>query len=466
MKRKILAAVLVLAMCFAFAGCGGDSGDKDKAKEKPKVTSITGSWECEDIEVTDNGKKVSKDTIKTMFGKDFSSVLKLTAYGDGSADINMMGDEGVISWSETEDNGYKLSYTGPEAESAGEMNAKLDGDKLIVTVKETYLSDGKEQGMEMKFTMKYLGKKSKLIEGWDVTLDDDEIYAMSNAMVGGACVEADGMLYGDYGGKEWGKGAFTAAKIKDGKLKDKTVIAKDTKASCLSVYDGDVYGILDKEKIVKVKAGKTKAETLYTGTCDYMQVTKNGIYFTDENDKYCKMGLDGKNKETVLDKGVFYPYQVSSKFLIYQDDADGETLHVYNMEDGSDTKISGFVSYEPMLRGDYLYFYTPGNGENMQFMCRVDMYSGKVDKAERAAIVYDYYVTPKYIAAAKGGFVKIKFSEWDTFSNTSSAGTKAYPVYSNGKTWIAKAYGETYMDTKIFSTEEGKSIGFTYVKEE
>lgn len=205
MKRKILAAVLVLAMCFAFAGCGGDSGDKDKAKEKPKVTSITGSWECEDIEVTDNGKKVSKDTIKTMFGKDFSSVLKLTAYGDGSADINMMGDEGVISWSETEDNGYKLSYTGPEAESAGEMNAKLDGDKLIVTVKETYLSDGKEQGMEMKFTMKYLGKKSKLIEGWDVTLDDDEIYAMSNAMVGGACVEADGMLYGDYGGKEWGK---------------------------------------------------------------------------------------------------------------------------------------------------------------------------------------------------------------------------------------------------------------------
>ena len=138
------------------------------------------------------------------------------------------------------------------------MNAKLDGDKLIVTMKETYLSDGKEQGMEMKFTMKYLGKKSKLIEGWDVTLDDDEIYAMSNAMVGGACVEADGILYGDYGGKEWGKGAFTAAKIKDGKLKIRPSSPKDTKASCLSVYDGDVYGILDKEKIVKSKSRKNQ----------------------------------------------------------------------------------------------------------------------------------------------------------------------------------------------------------------
>ena len=466
MKRKILAAVLALAMCFAFAGCGGDGGDKDKTKEKPKVTSITGSWECEDIEVTDNGEKVSKDTIKIMFGKDFSSVLKLAVYGDGSADISMMGDEGAASWTETKDNEYKLSYTGSESEGTEDMTAKMDGDKLVVTMKDTYLSDGKEQGMEMRFTMKYLGKKSKLIEGWDVTLDDDEVYAMSNAMVGGSCVEADGMLYGDYGGKEWGKGAFTAARIKDGKLEDKTVIAENTKVRCLSVYDGDVYGTLDNEKIIKVKAGETKAETLYTGACDYMQVTKNGIYFTDENNQYCKVDLDGKNKETVLGKEVFYPYQVSSEFLIYQDDADGETLHVYNMKDGSDTKISDIISYEPMLRGDYIYFYTPGNGEDMQFMCRVDMYSGKLDKAERAAIVYDYYVTPDYIAAAKGGFVKIEFDEWDTFSNTSSAGTKAYPVYSNGKTWISKAYGETFMGSKKFSTDDGKSIGYTYVKEE
>ena len=69
-------------------------------------------------------------------------------------------------------------------------------------------------------------------------------------------------------------------------------------------------------------------------------------------------------------------------------------------------------------------------------------------------------------AAAKGGFVKIEFDEWDTFSNTSSAGTKAYPVYSNGKTWISKAYGETFMGSKKFSTDDGKSIGYTYVKEE
>ena len=56
MKRKILAAALVLGMCFTFAGCGGGGKDNGKTsdKEKAKETTIIGSWECEDIEVTDN----------------------------------------------------------------------------------------------------------------------------------------------------------------------------------------------------------------------------------------------------------------------------------------------------------------------------------------------------------------------------------------------------------------------------
>ena len=63
MKKKIMAAILIFAMCFAFAGCGaggGEGSDKSKEGEKAEVTSIIGSWECEDIEVTDNGEKIDK----------------------------------------------------------------------------------------------------------------------------------------------------------------------------------------------------------------------------------------------------------------------------------------------------------------------------------------------------------------------------------------------------------------------
>lgn len=470
MKKKIKAVILIFAMCFAFAGCGAGSGegsDKSKEGEKAEATSIIGSWECEDIEVTDNGEKFDKDTIKTMFGEDISDILKINAYGDGLADINMMGDEGVVSWTETKEKSYKLSAAGSETEDSDYMTAKLDSGRLIINVKETYMSGDEEMVMDMKFTMKYLGKKSKIVEGWDVTLDNDEIYAMSNFMAGtGAFVEADGMLYGDYGGKEWSKGAFTAAKIKDGKLEDKEVIAKNAKVANLCAFDGYVYGTIDFEKIVKIKAGETKMETLYKGVCGYMQVTKDGIYFTDENYQYCKMDLKGKNKETILEKEVYYPYLVSSKFLIYQDDADGETLHVYNMKNGNDTRISNVPSFEPMICGDYLYFTTTGSGEDMNYMCRIDMYSGKQEKAGKESILFGYYVTPDNITLAMGGFVTVEFNEWDKAAEKNSAGFEFYPIYSNGEIWITKCYGENFMGPRKFGTDDEKSIGYSYVREQ
>ena len=469
MKRKVLTVLLILTMCFIFAGCGEnnkDKGDKAKEPEKSEVTSIVGSWECEDIEVTDNGEKLGKDTVKTMFGEEFSSIFRLSAYDDGSAVITMMDDESTVSWTETKDREYKLAQPDSGMEGTGSMAAKLDGDKLTVTVTETYQSDGNEQSMEMIFTMKYLGKESRLVEGWDVTLDDDEVYAMSNAMMGGSCIETDGILYGDYGGEKWGQGSFTAARIKDGNLEDHTILAKDAKVSNLSVYDGDIYGIFDFNKIIKVEGGKTEVTTLYEGICDYMQVTENGIYFTDENNQYCKVDLKGQNKEIVMQKKVFYPYQVSSKFLIYQDDADGETLHVYNMENGNDTKISDVLSYEPMLCGDYLYFYTPASEADMVYMCRVNMYSGKLEKAEKETLMYDYYVTPDNFSIAMGGFVTAEFDEWDKFAEKNSAGFEFYPIYSNGEIWITKSYGENFMGPRTFGTDDEKSIGYSYMKEE
>lgn len=474
MKSKILVVILALAMCFAFAGCSGNSTDtgetdsKVKEPEKPKVTSIIGSWECENIEVVDNGEKLDKDTVEMMFGEGVSNAFKLAAYDDGLAYVTMMEEEGAVLWSETSDKVYKFSQPGAESdtEDSGSMAAKLDGETLTVTVTETYLSDGVERSTEMIFTMKYLGKESRLIEGWDVTFDDHDVYAMSNFMVGGLCVEMDGMLYGDYGGDEWGEGAFTVAKIKEGKLEEPTVITENAKVSYLSIYDDDIYGILDNSRIIKLKDGKAKVQTLYEGTCYYMQVTKSGIYFTDEKNHYCKVDLDGKDKEIIIEKEVYYPYQVNAKFLVYQDDADGETLHVYNMENGNDTKISDVISYEPMLCGDYLYFYTPGSDEDLNYMCRVNMYSGKLEKAEQEALMFDYYVTPDNFSVAMGGFVTAEFDEWNKFADKNGAGFKFYPIYSNGEIWITWCDGENFMGPRTFGTDDEKSIGYSYVNKQ
>ncbi len=461
--KKMIPLILTVLMCFTFAGCGGNSDNKETSAEKP--TSIIGNWECDNVEITDSGKKVEKETVKSMVGDDFSNVLQLVAYSDGSADMTLMDDNASVSWNETGNLEYKISYPDSKDSDSDDISAKLNGDNLIITIKESYSSNGETQIMEMEFTMNYLGEKSKVVEGWDVKPTNDEIYAMSNAMVGGCFVESGGLLYGDYGGKEWGTGAFTAAKLSGSKLGEMTVIEKNTKASSLSVYDGNVYGILDNNRIVKVEAGKTEATTLYKGTCYHLQVTSDGLFFTDKNSRYCKLDFNGKNKETILDKEIYYPYQVNSTYLVYQDDADGETLHVYNLKDRVDTKITHRPSHEPILRGEYIYFYTPGNGENMNYMCRVNMYSGKEEQAEKESLLYAYYLAPDNIIAAMGGFVKVEYDDWDKFASQNSIGMKFYPAYSNGEIWITKSSGENYLGPKTFGTDDEKSIGYTYMKE-
>lgn len=470
MKKKVLALVMALIVCLALAGCGGDKKDKQNEESgNAEVTSIAGNWECTDITIEDNGQKLGKEDIRNLYGDDFSELMKLTAYGDGTGELKFMEVSTSVTWTE-QDGAYTLTLPQEQvADGAGvpeTMTARIKENKLQVTSKESYTADEKEQTMTMTFTLKYLGRESKILDGWDVQLSDEEVYAMSNFMNFGACVVADGMLYGDYGGKEWGEGTFSVAKLDGEKVKDRKVIAKDSKTWYLSEYDGNIYGILNCDKIIKAAAGKSTAKTLYEGTCQYLQVTKDGIFFTDENHKYCRMDLDGKNKETVLDKAVYFPYQVGNGFLVYQDDGDGESLHMYNLKSKKDVKLNSTVSYNPMICGDYLYYQIPTNDEDKYFMGRIDLYSGEVKQSEKADLMYAFFVEPDFISVACDGFLNLKFDEWDKQSEKSFGGYKYCPVYSNGEVYISKSFGEDFISTKEFRGDNKQSIGFAYNTEE
>lgn len=89
---------------------------------------------------------------------------------------------------------------------------------------------------------------------------------------------------------------------------------------------------------------------------------------------------------------------------------------------------------------------------------------GKDMTAEKDAFLYDFYVTPKNLVGAPGGFVFAKFSEWDKFAEKNSAGFKFYPMYNDGEIWITKSSGESFMGPRQFGSDDEKSIGYSYVK--
>ena len=90
------------------------------------------------------------------------------------------------------------------------------------------------------------------------------------------------------------------------------------------------------------------------------------FYFCDNTKDYhyYRLSPETGEAELVLDKEIYYPL-IHDGWLMYQDDADGESLHWYNLESKEDYRASPSVVLCPYLDGDYIYYF--GRGENHGF---------------------------------------------------------------------------------------------------
>lgn len=137
-------------------------------------------------------------------------------------------------------------------------------------------------------------------------------------------------------------------------------------------FEGEwLYYILDYEKICRISPDGSGREVLYEGTCGYLQIHEGKLYFTDENFHYLTCDLDGSNIETVIDRAVFYPYFIAADWMIFQDDADYESLHLLNTTHGTELNITWMPTYHPIIDGTYLY-YTEMTDEGAS-LSRIDM---------------------------------------------------------------------------------------------
>lgn len=102
-------------------------------------------------------------------------------------------------------------------------------------------------------------------------------------------------------------------------------------------------------------------EKLIIENADYLQMVGDSMYYCkcEKSDigktiNYCKSDLNGKNEEVVLDKEIYYPYLIENQ-LYYQDDADNETIHLYDLETKEDKRITDKRTYQYVLNDDYMY---------------------------------------------------------------------------------------------------------------
>ena len=450
MKKILLMIFLSVVLCLGMAGCGGDSGEEPEAAT-PVAESVAGDWECIDMTMSEGGTEMAKDDLEELFGAKVKELAHLTAYPDGTGEMLFLEETLPITWVET-DEGYTLTITGDDA--GAPMTATLADNQLSVK--------SKEGAMEMSFTFKYLGRTSVLIDGWDLQLTDEEVVEMSSFMAWGESIVVDDMLYGSFGGNTWEDGSFSAAKVKKDGVGDRAVMAEGVRASTLTEHDGYIYGALGNAEIIKVEAGDSKYETVYKGACDYVQVYGDRIYFTDENYTLCSIDMNGKDKKTEIDKkDMYYVYVLPNGMVIYQDDPDGESIHMYDLKAAKDYKLTNVVSHSPVICGDYLY-YTEAAGEEAYVFCRLDLYSGKLDKAPGTMDNSEFFIENGKIIFGTGGYPALALEDWNKLDETNHMGLVLEVRSSNGEVKImSDTTGEMYLRHAAFDEEgENFKLGF------
>lgn len=461
MKRRLLVAAVCLVLCFSLAGCGkeGSGSDKtqeksetvkehdkgesdsDKAQEKPEAVipdSIVGAWECVDLTLKDNGQTMGREDLEELFGMKVKDMASLAGYDDGTCEFmylgETLGDAASTTWTES-DGGYTITLGAPDGEASEVMSAVLKDGKLTVSSESSYLSDDTEIKTVTTFTFAYKGKASKILENWDLELSEEEVLAMNNYMEFGNYIVTDGYLYGRYGGEKGSASDFMMAEIT---IKNPPKIGEMKKVedveivTFLTEHEGYVYGVIDYKKIVKVKVGETKAETVFEGDCNSMQIVGDKIYYTDGDCHLCTMNLKGENSEKRLSKAVYYPYVLPNDTVLYQDDADNESLHIYNLKTEADVKLNDETSYSPLIYGDYVYYVTQPEEESYVFN-RLNLYSGNVETAPGEVGSSEFFIDYGMISFGDAGLPAVTLEEWDKLSTKSYGGFTFWPRYSNGE---------------------------------
>lgn len=423
--KKWIAFILVLAMSLCLlAGCGGEEAKPVQEPAEDPVTQTDppapqekavsdGYWVVEKIEL--DGAEFSGEDMTGIFGP-ADSIMSLDFDAQGAFDAVLFEDF------------YKGTYSG----TSDALELDFDGESVKGT------STGDTLVLEMQdgaFTLKRQDKIPDMLANnpwvtYAPEFDAQQTAAMSNFMCYGWYLIDDGVLYGlTHSQSLNGSLGATPFHMKgDFPEFEETAILDENGMANYLCKDGEtLYYIRNYEKVCRVNTDGSGAEVLYEGACDYLQIHEGRLYFADENYHFVSTDMNGGDLQTVVDKEIYYPYFICEDWMIFQDDADDESLHLYNTAHGTELNITYVPSYNPILDGHYLY-YTDTTEEGY-FLCRIDMSDPDTflfDGSELPLRESAFMIDDKFFYTANNNSVAKE--DWKKLTDDGST-TEAFEVY-------------------------------------
>lgn len=287
-----------------------------------------------------------------------------------------------------------------------------------------------------------------------------------------------------YYGQDWmsdGKSQFVRSDLKSGSA----LILDNGWARNIYIHDGNIYYQIYNENATTLESGTfriimenghyIKREKI-ADAIGTMQIKGEYIYYSDNPSDYSgqtsgisdheahlyRCDLDGNNVVEVIAKPVFFPY-VFNNGILYQDDRDGESLHMYYWDGRGDIKINNQRSYYPVFNGEYIYYVSPvdsnGNESDDYTIWKTKIDGTENQQVSNVAISDSLLVLEDYIFSInKNGQVFRMKKDGTEYKVISHDTNSLYLQYINGMIKYTKyANNYEYIDANVFCDIEGKN---------
>lgn len=247
-------------------------------------------------------------------------------------------------------------------------------------------------------------------------LAEGESMQMKNTMLGGRFVHKNKVLYGSRHDTD-GMPYLCRMKFTEGKngmyVRETENIDTLTDASYLNLYDGKLFYIrkaciTGETAIVSVDAeygGSNEKTVIYQGKCDFLTISGGRLYFTDASDHLISALPDGTDMRVIIaDKAVYYPYPIGKNVILYQDDADGESIHAYTISTGTDERVLDGPVYGFVADETGLHAYEGSSGREKVAQYYAENFEIDYDYDESGRITHMYFYEPK---ENRAGYIEI-----------------------------------------------------------
>lgn len=171
------------------------------------------------------------------------------------------------------------------------------------------------------------------------------------------------------------------------------------------------------------------------GNCDYLNLVGERLVFTEDNARVVSTDLLGGDRRVLLERAVYYLSMLDGDWMLFQDDADSESLHLYYLPEGLDYKLNDEPSYAPILCGHLLFYAGRSPGDDAFRLCRIDLDAYEADydaaagcrvprfTAERSDRLFggEFFCDGRLLLPANDG-AAVPVEDWRALSDDAYAG--------------------------------------------